>query len=494
MSFASLAGIVCIYYILLIHQHVDGFGKGCGKGYNECDLGNWMAWGRCDARCGGGTHTRKKAMCCDVNKVKTLDECLVRCNMTKDEFNNKTTESQPCGQVCNNKGKFNVSTSKCECVNGTWGHCCELQINECSSNPCHHGYCYDRLFSYFCRCRSGYYGGHCEHGYCDHTKCGVHQSCIAKRVRRNTTYVYEPSCVCNLGYYGNKCQLGYCDNTTCENNSTCYTRRLYRSRHYVYEPTCRCLRGYYGNLCQYIDACLNRPCMNNGRCIRAENNFTCQCRQCFTGRHCEQYTNYNATFCPSTTTNLPTTQQKTTVTKTPDPTTSKKTTAVKKTSHPTTNPTALPTHTSRHPIYNQRPHGGGSCVSSPCQYGSCVQMGQDYFCFCSPGYAGRHCEIDKDDCAEEPCSFGHCIDMVNKYKCDCNMFFTGINCIKMKWWGIMSLCLAALAGLLILCCCLYCISSCTSKREDEDTIEKQFAPRIVKPPPFTKKPIKAWMG
>lgn len=34
----------------------------------------------------------------------------------------------------------------------------------------------------------------------------------------------------------------------------------------------------------------------------------------------------------------------------------------------------------------------------------------------------------------------------------------------------------------------------TSKREDEDTIEKQFAPRIVKPPPFTKKPIKAWMG
>ncbi|CAG2221421.1 unnamed protein product [Mytilus edulis] len=413
MSFASLAGILCIYYILLIHQHVDGFGKGCGKGYNECDLGNWMAWGRCDARCGGGTHTRQKAMCCDVNKVKTLDECLVRCNMTKDEFNNKTTESQPCGQVCNNKGKFNVSTSKCECVNGTWGHCCELQINECSSNPCHHGYCYDRLFSYFCRCRSGYYGGHCEHGYCDHTKCGVHQSCIAKRVRRNTTYVYEPSCECNLGYYGNKCQLD---------------------------------------------------------------------------------TNYNATFCPSTTTNLPTTQQKTTVTKTPDPTTSKKTTAVKKTSHPTTNPTALPTHTSRHPIYNQRPHGGGSCVSSPCQYGSCVQMGQDYFCFCSPGYAGRHCEIDKDDCAEEPCSFGHCIDMVNKYKCDCNMFFTGINCTKMKWWGIMSLCLAALAGLLILCCCLYCISSCTSKREDEDTIEKQFAPRIVKPPPFTKKPIKAWMG
>lgn len=133
MSSASLAGFICIYYILLIHQHVDGFGKGCGKGYNECDLGNWMAWGRCDARCGGGTQKRQKAMCCDVNKVKTLDECLLRCNITKNEFNHKTTESKPCGQVCNNKGKFNVSTSKCECVNGTWGHCCELReyINFC---------------------------------------------------------------------------------------------------------------------------------------------------------------------------------------------------------------------------------------------------------------------------------------------------------------------------------------------------------------------------
>ncbi|CAC5398960.1 unnamed protein product [Mytilus coruscus] len=58
-------------------KHVDGFGRGCGKGYNECDLGNWMAWGRCDARCGGGTQQRQKAMCCDVNKVKTLDQCLV---------------------------------------------------------------------------------------------------------------------------------------------------------------------------------------------------------------------------------------------------------------------------------------------------------------------------------------------------------------------------------------------------------------------------------
>lgn len=57
-------------------------------------------------------------------------------------------------------------------------------------------------------------------------------------------------------------------------------------------------------------------------------------------------TNYNATFCPSTTTNLPTTQQKTTVTKTPDPTTSKKTTAVQTTTKLTTIPIALPTHTS----------------------------------------------------------------------------------------------------------------------------------------------------
>jgi hypothetical protein len=37
------------------------------------------------------------------------------------------------------------------------------EVNECQSNPCHNGRCYDRFQSYMCRCYIGFYGKLCEH-------------------------------------------------------------------------------------------------------------------------------------------------------------------------------------------------------------------------------------------------------------------------------------------------------------------------------------------
>lgn len=37
-------------------------------------------------------------------------------------------------------------------------------INECSSNPCQHGICYDQVNSYTCSCLVGFTGTNCETG------------------------------------------------------------------------------------------------------------------------------------------------------------------------------------------------------------------------------------------------------------------------------------------------------------------------------------------
>lgn len=45
---------------------------------------------------------------------------------------------------------------------GYTGQHCEIDINECYSDPCHYGTCKDGLASFTCYCRPGYTGRLCE--------------------------------------------------------------------------------------------------------------------------------------------------------------------------------------------------------------------------------------------------------------------------------------------------------------------------------------------
>lgn len=47
-------------------------------------------------------------------------------------------------------------------ITGYTGQHCEIDINECYSNPCHYGTCRDGLASFTCQCRPGYTGRLCE--------------------------------------------------------------------------------------------------------------------------------------------------------------------------------------------------------------------------------------------------------------------------------------------------------------------------------------------
>ena len=53
-------------------------------------------------------------------------------------------------------------TIKCACKPGYTGAYCDVNINDCSPNPCAHGQCVDSVNGYQCRCDSGYWDKNCD--------------------------------------------------------------------------------------------------------------------------------------------------------------------------------------------------------------------------------------------------------------------------------------------------------------------------------------------
>ncbi|KAL3846875.1 hypothetical protein ACJMK2_017827 [Sinanodonta woodiana] len=61
--------------------------------------------------------------------------------------------------VCKDVG----GETKCKCVMGWTGFNCSEDIDECSSNPCHNGTCYNNKYGeYLCLCNPGWTGKQCE--------------------------------------------------------------------------------------------------------------------------------------------------------------------------------------------------------------------------------------------------------------------------------------------------------------------------------------------
>lgn len=51
----------------------------------------------------------------------------------------------------------------CLCTSGYTGSYCDVEIDECASNPCQHGStCSDKLGTYLCTCTAGFQGQNCE--------------------------------------------------------------------------------------------------------------------------------------------------------------------------------------------------------------------------------------------------------------------------------------------------------------------------------------------
>lgn len=72
--------------------------------------------------------------------------------------------TSPClhGGTCS---EVNNSSFICNCPAGWTGNRCQININECSSNPCQNdGKCIDLINGYQCVCPPGFTGDRCQDG------------------------------------------------------------------------------------------------------------------------------------------------------------------------------------------------------------------------------------------------------------------------------------------------------------------------------------------
>ncbi|CAG9817889.1 unnamed protein product [Phaedon cochleariae] len=180
---------------------------------------------------------------CESNPCQHNGTCLERSNATL--YNPNPLEDSPAPF----DRPFNYSDADgyvCLCVPGVTGQNCEVNVNECESNPCFYGTCVDKIGGYLCECDEGYEGVHCEE---DIDECAKYSPCV------------HGACVDRIANY-----------------------------------FCQCANGYGGKNCSVeLTGCMDKPCQNDGQCRpflinETEHKFNCSCPNGFHGQTCEQIT------------------------------------------------------------------------------------------------------------------------------------------------------------------------------------------------------------
>lgn len=182
---------------------------------------------------------------CLKNPCHYNGTCLQKSNMTLYEL----SENYKYGLPKFFSGTFsydNASGYVCLCVDGITGEKCEININECDSNPCSKfGTCVDQVGAYFCECEAGFTGTHCETNIdeCELYKPCLHGTCIDGRDN------YD--CDCDPTWGGKNCsvKLVGCNGTPCQNRGACIPYLVNENDH---KFNCSCDHGFQGATCEKI--------------------------------------------------------------------------------------------------------------------------------------------------------------------------------------------------------------------------------------------------
>ena len=357
------------------------------------------------------------------------------------EVNFDDCYSNPChyGAQCTDR----IQGFTCDCPQGTSGPNCSVNPDECSSSPCQNGAtCRNGLDTHVCDCPPGYYGTECQYHYfrqssaCDSSPCLNGAECSPGR----DSY----TCLCPRNFTGQRCDQsvlvqGGCIGNPCYNGSTCTDTPT--------GPICTCSIGFTGPFCRWpLDNCELEPCRNGGTCLRGfYGSYRCMCAPGYTGENCTQLipgcdsdpclnggrcfnTEDGSYSCECTrqfygnNCEFSIQPQDLCATRPCAPTgnCTYGRDSFTCTCDPTTSGTSC--------AISSPP--ATPCDSNPCLHGStCTTSTMSYTCTCSPGFSGMNCEVNVDDCASSPCvNGGRCTDGVNGFICNCPEQITGRRC------------------------------------------------------------------
>ena len=234
----------------------------------------------------------------------------------------------------------------CGCDVDVMDNNCEIDVNECASNPCENGgECVDKKDGYECDCEDsdapGYVGDHCKYrrGNCDPDLC-------------------QHGCTCERYYFTSIGKVEICNCTS---------------------------TGYKGGYCHIeLDECKSDPCLHNGSCVDQVNAFNCNCSDTgYVGTHCD----INAEHCPEDNTGQPCAGDINECESSPC-------------RHGSCVDELLEYRCDCSDTGYEGTHCDteiDECASSPCNQGNCTDDVNDFTCTCLAGYDGERCDVISDN-------------------------------------------------------------------------------------------------